>query len=118
MITDQQLTGPEFDWQQLRQLAGGDRDFEYELLEIFLQDAQASVKDLERAIAAQSFQSIRDVAHALRGASANVGASALALAARQLEQMTQVSQLTEAPDLLRQIRTYCAHIQAHLRSQS
>jgi len=114
MITRQKLTSPDFDWQQLRQLAGEDRTFEYELLEMFVQDAQQSLKELEQAIATHSIQAIQDIAHSLRGASANVGASALAVAARQMEQVAQGGQLTEAPVLLQQIRAHCSHIQLHL----
>ena len=116
MITGQKLINPDFDWQQLRQLAGEDTDFEYELLEIFLQDAQQSLTDLEQAIANRSIQAIQDTAHSLKGASANVGAISLAVAARQLEQIAQGNQLAEAPALLRQIRRHCAHIQSHLQS--
>lgn len=117
IITRQTLTSPDFDWQQLRQLAGGDSAFEYELLEMFLQDAQQSLQALEQAIAARSLQTIQDVAHSLKGASANVGASALAIAARQLEQIAHGEQLTEAPNILQQIRMHCAHIQLHLQTR-
>lgn len=114
MMTSQKLTSPDFDWQQLRQLAGDDRAFECELLEMFLQDAQQSLKDLDQAIANNSLQTIRDVAHALRGASANVGASALALVARQLEEDAQSNQIAAAPEQLQQIKAHCASIQAYL----
>ena len=38
-------------WQQLRQLAGEDADFEAELLAMFLTDASSSLIQLEQAIA-------------------------------------------------------------------
>ena len=119
MITHSKPTMPDFDWQQLRQLAGEDTDFEVELLEMFLQDAEHSVGELERAIASRSLQSIEDIAHSLHGASANVGASALALAASQLEQMARSGKLTNplaAQDLLQQIQTHCQRIRIHLHS--
>ncbi len=119
MITHYRPTTPDFDWQQLRQLAGEDTDFEAELLEMFLQDAERSLRELERAIASRSLQAIEDIAHSLRGASANVGASALALAASQLEQMARSGKLVNpsaAQGLLQQIQKHCQRIRIHLYS--
>ncbi|MFK8186536.1 MAG: Hpt domain-containing protein [Phormidesmis sp.] len=117
MITSQTTTIPNFDWQQLRQLAGEDTDFEYELLEIFLQDTQQSLQALEQAISSRSTQAIQDIAHSLRGASANVGANSLAIAARRLEQVPHCDQLTEAANLLQQLHDYCGYIQSHLQTK-
>lgn len=75
MTTHYKPTTPDFDWQQLRQLADEDTDFEAELLEMFLQDAERSLRDLDLAIASRRIQAIEDIAHSLHGASANVGAS-------------------------------------------
>ncbi|MEM6449289.1 MAG: Hpt domain-containing protein [Cyanobacteria bacterium P01_D01_bin.105] len=107
----------DFDWQQLKQLAGEDNDFEYELLEMFLQDAKQNLQALERAIATRSTQAIKDIAHSLRGASANVGACSMALFARQLEQVAHCGQFTEAHSLLRQITVQCEHIQSYLQAK-
>jgi HPt (histidine-containing phosphotransfer) domain-containing protein len=105
---------PDFDWQQLKQLAGEDTAFEYELLEMFLKDAEISIRELELALASRSIQTIEDIAHSLRGASANVGACALALAARQLEHIARSGHLTDAHHLLKQIHRQCTRIRIHL----
>ena len=109
----------DFDWQQLRQLAGGDASFELELIAIFLEDTEAILKQLRQAIASQNSQTIIDLAHAIRGSSANVGACALAQSARQLEQLTHNSQLSgssalssEANQLLSQMRYHYQSIQS------
>lgn len=104
-----------FDWQQLRQLAGGDADFEVELLKMFLTDAQESLRQLERAIAAKDIQTIEDAAHSLRGASANVGASALANTAFQLEQTARSGKITDTRKLLQQLSAHCQRIQAQVQ---
>ncbi len=108
---------PDFDWQQLRQLAGEDSAFEVELLEMFLQDAQSSLRELELAIASSSIKAIEEIAHSLRGASANVGAIALALSASQLETIARSGQIAEAHSLLKQIQAHCQRIQAHVQSK-
>ena len=110
----------DFDWQQLRQLAGGDASFELELIAIFLEDTEAILKQLRQAIASQNSQTIIDLAHAIRGSSANVGACALARSARQLEQLTHNSQLSgslaslssEANQLLSQMRYHYQILQS------
>ena len=118
MIAHYKPTTPDFDWQQLRQLAGEDADFETELLEMFVQDAERSLRELERAIASRHLQAVEDTAHSLHGASANVGACALASAASQLEQMARSGQLTrtltDTQGLLQQMRGHCQSIQTHL----
>ncbi len=68
---------PDFDWQRLDQLADEDPDFAAELLAMFLQDAEESLTNLDQAVERRSLQTIGDIAHALRGASANVGAGAI-----------------------------------------
>lgn len=111
---------PDFDWQQLRQLTDQDTDFEAGLLEMFLQDVERSLKALELAIASRRIQVAEDIAHSLYGASANVGASALALVASQLEQMARSGKLTimlaDTQGLLQQIRGHCQSIRIHLNS--
>ena len=108
----------EFDWQQLKQLAGEDTAFEVELLEMFVSDARSSLEALKKAIAAFDVQAVENTAHALRGASANVGASALALSARQLEAIARSGHLTDADALLQVMGRHCESIQRHLRSRS
>jgi len=106
----------DFDWQQLRQLAGGDTEFETELLNIFLVDAEASLRQLEQAIASKSIEAIEDIAHSLRGASANVGAKSLADVALQLEQTARNGEMTDARTLLQQMNAHCQSIQTHVQS--
>ena len=106
-----------FDWQQLSQLAGEDREFEAELMAIFLQDAEHSLKQLEQAIASQSMQTIEEVAHSLRGASANVGAIALSAVALQLELNARGGDITGAHTLLKQLNQHCLWIQSQFQNR-
>ncbi|EDX87533.1 Hpt domain protein [Synechococcus sp. PCC 7335] len=107
----------EFDWQQLQQLAGGDAEFEAELLAMFLNDARNSLRLLEGAIASKKLETIESVAHSLRGASANVGASAIANTAFELEHAARAGKTFSAFGLVREIDSYCQKIQAQLQAQ-
>ncbi len=117
MIKSHIPTSSDFDWRQLNQLAGEDPDFEAELLALFLADAEISLSRIERAIATQNMQSLADTAHSLRGASANVGASALAAVARQLEQTVSQGCLTGARSLLMQLQVHYQGIHRQLESR-
>ncbi|MGI8933318.1 MAG: Hpt domain-containing protein [Phormidesmis sp.] len=106
MVKGHTFAQSDFDWQQLRQLAGEDVDFEAELLAIFLHDAEESLRQLEQAIAHQNIRTIEEIAHSLRGASANVGASALARAAHQLEQIARSGEMTGTQAQLQDLRSH------------
>ena len=106
----------DFDWQQLNQLAGEAADFEAELLAIFLQDAESSVGEIENAIAVKDILAIEEAAHSLRGASANVGAKALAAVAGQLEQVARSGKMTGARTLLKQLTRHCRNVQTQFQA--
>lgn len=117
MVRDHTFAQSDFDWQQLRQLAGEDVDFEAELLAIFLSDAEENLKQLEQAIAHQNIRAIGEIAHSLRGASANVGASALARAAHQLEQIARSGEITGAQAQLQELHSHYQRIWAQSRTR-
>ena len=111
---------PDFDWQRLNQLAGEDAGFAVELLAMFLKDCESSLATLNRAVTARSLQAIEETAHALRGASANVGAIAMSTTAVQLEEEARNGELSEADSLLQllddQRKLLQAELQAKLKS--
>lgn len=109
---------PDFDWQQLRQLAGEDADFETELLGMFLTEADDSLQQLGAAIASEDIPATEDIAHSLRGASANVGAIALAHVASQIEHLARNGEIVGTAELLAQLHHYCQNIQRQLRSRA
>ena len=99
-----------FDWNQLHQLAGGDSAFERELLEMFLNDAESSLMQLAEAISANSSDMVEELAHYLKGASANVGAIALSQAAAQLERQAKQGKIAQAPRALAQLKVLCKEV--------
>ncbi|MEL6776821.1 MAG: Hpt domain-containing protein [Cyanobacteria bacterium J06597_16] len=108
----------DFDWQQLRQLAGEDAEFEAELLTMFLTDADSSLMQLEQAVANQDAGTVEEVAHSLRGASANVGAIALAKVASELENTARSGQLADSQRLLQQLQHHCENLKVALNSRA
>lgn len=71
----------------MERVTGGDRQFQRELLQVFVQDCQDQLPRLRQAVAAGNTEDLRKVAHRLKGASSNVGANAFCQAARELEHL-------------------------------
>ncbi|MEO0540437.1 MAG: Hpt domain-containing protein [Cyanobacteria bacterium P01_A01_bin.105] len=99
-----------FDWNQLHQLAGGDTAFEKELLEMFLNDAESSLSQLEDALASNSVEAVEELAHYIKGASANVGAVALSQAAGKLERQAKQRKIVQGPRTLSQLQSLCRDV--------
>ena len=100
-----------FDQEQLAQLSGGDKAFEKELLQMFLVDTEDSLGQLAAAIVAGDQADVQELAHYIKGASANVGAVALSREAAGLERLAKKGQLTKASSHLRQLQTLHREIQ-------
>ncbi len=67
---------------ELYEVAGTDT---ITILQLFLEDAPGIIEQLETAAANRDSMQLRDLAHTLKSSSANVGAQALANAARRIE---------------------------------
>jgi|GEM_PF-703920 len=74
-----------FDLSRALEMAGGDKEFLKELLDIFINDYPAKLSLLKEAVAKKDFKIIVEAAHALKGAAANLGLTSIQELARQLE---------------------------------
>ena len=89
------------DPRRLQEYSGGDLEFEQELLELFITDAEQHLQGIEEAVAqimtleeadskesniSQHLEIIRQEAHHLKGASGNIGAYSFQAIATQIEQ--------------------------------
>jgi len=66
-------------------MAGGDKEFLKEVLNIFINDYPAKLSSLKEAVAKKDFKTIVELAHALKGAAANLGLSSIQELLCQLE---------------------------------
>jgi CheY-like chemotaxis protein/HPt (histidine-containing phosphotransfer) domain-containing protein len=91
--------------QTVRELdpAGG-MDLVKTILRIFIDSAGESVTRIENAILAHDAGQLAAAAHALKSSTANVGAKALSEFYRRLEQLGREGRLTDARELLIQVR--------------
>lgn len=93
-----------FDQEQLEQLAGGDKAFEKELLQMFVGDTENSLQQLAVAISTENQIAVQELAHYIKGASANVGATGMSRVAAQLENMAKEGNLMGAAKNLKQMQ--------------
>ncbi len=96
---------PPLDLAYLHQVSQDDSDFEQELLAVFMADTQTHLAAAKDAVSVQDAETIRQEAHHIKGASANVGAKRVAGLAAELENQAKQGDLGTASMLLQQLET-------------
>jgi HPt (histidine-containing phosphotransfer) domain-containing protein len=83
-VPQDQSSSP-IDFERLNQVAEGDRTFESQVLNVFLVDIGQRIELLARAASAEHFSTLILESHNVKGASRNMGAHPLRLAAERCE---------------------------------
>jgi two-component system sensor histidine kinase/response regulator len=105
---------PEVDMSALRELTGGDAEFERELIETFVSSGDECLAEILSALRVGDFDTIGKRAHTLKGASANIHAAGLAAAASNLESAARASSACEMDDLVQQLTQKLRAVNAEL----
>jgi two-component system sensor histidine kinase/response regulator len=105
---------PEVDMSALRELTGGDAEFEKELVETFVSSGDQCLAEILSALHVSDFDTISKRAHTLKGASANIHAAGLAAAASNLESAARASSVREIDDLVQQLSKKLQAVNAEL----
>ena len=106
---------PEVDMTALREITGGDPEFERELVETFISSGDKCLAEIIAAYRASDFQTIGKRAHALKGASANIHAVGLAAAASSLESAARANSTGDIDDLVQLLTEKLQLVNAELR---
>ena len=104
----------EVDMHALRELTGGDAEFERELVETFVTSGDQCLSEILSALHISDFDTIGKRAHALKGASANIHASGLAAAASSLEKAARLSSVREIDGLVQELTEKLQAVNAQL----
>ena len=107
-------TGLAINWEQLHQISGNDIEFELNLLQVCVEDIKPRLEIIKAAIAVDDFGQIVREAHHLKGASANIGATTMYLAAEKLEQLAYHQELKGATNLILELKEFVNCIQDFL----
>ncbi|MEH2380272.1 MAG: response regulator [Nostoc sp.] len=102
------------DWERLHQLSENNLEFELELLQIFVEDIEPRLEVVKIAIAAYDFQELALQAHQIKGASANMGATTMQLAAEKLEKFARNQERRGTTNFISELEEFIKRIQEFL----
>jgi len=108
-------TAPAIDRGALKELTGGDAEFERELAETFVSSGDQCLAEIIAALKASDFDTVRKRAHSLKGASANIHARELSQAASSLENAVRENALPAIGGLVAELTEKLAAVNAELR---
>ncbi|MDP9014154.1 MAG: response regulator [Pseudomonadota bacterium] len=108
----------EVDLDALRQLTGGDTEFERELVETFVSSGDKCLAEIVAALRVSDLDTIGKRAHSLKGASANIHAHTLSVAASNLENAARGRSVGEIDALVRQVSERLRAVNAQLAKVS
>ncbi|WP_218653144.1 ATP-binding protein [Nostoc sp. TCL26-01] len=103
-------------WEHLHRLTENDREFEIQLLQIFVEDIHNHLEIAKLAIAAHDFAQLAQEAHQMKGASGNVGATTMFLAADELEKLAHHQERRGTANLISDLEGVVKRIQEYLKS--
>ncbi|MEH2448104.1 MAG: response regulator [Nostoc sp.] len=115
--TDVSSVNLPIDWERLHQLSENNLEFELELLQIFVEDIQPRLEVIRIAIATHDFDQIARQAHQIKGASANVGATTMHLAAEKLEQLAYNQERRGTTNFVSELEEFVKRVQKFLKCQ-
>ncbi|MCC5598995.1 GAF domain-containing protein [Nostoc favosum] len=107
-------TGLAIDWEHLHRISGNDTEFELNLLLVCVEDIKPRLEIIKAAIASHDFGQIAREAHHLKGASTNIGATAMYLAADKLERLAYHQDLRDTTNLILELKEFVNCIQDFL----
>ncbi len=106
------------DWEALLESIDGDRAFARDLADAFIGTGDRELASIQAAICAGDAAALRESAHALKGASANLRASGAAAAAAQLESAAKLGRSTEVSALAEYLAVEIKKTAAYLRAKT
>ncbi|MBN3873285.1 response regulator [Nostoc sp. JL33] len=116
--SDAGLVNLQIDWERLHQLSENNPEFELELLQMFVEDIQPRLEVIKIAIAAHDFQELALQAHQIKGASANMGATTMHLAAEKLEEFARKQERRGTTNFISELEEFVKRIQEFLINNS
>jgi two-component system sensor histidine kinase/response regulator len=99
----------------LRELTGGDAEFERELAETFVSSGDQCLAEILAALKVSDYDTVRKRAHSLKGASANIHALDLSQAASSLENAARENSIPAIGGLVADLSEKLAAVNAELR---
>jgi two-component system, sensor histidine kinase and response regulator len=106
---------PAIDREALRELTGGDAEFERELADTFVSSGDQCLAEILAALKVSDFDTVRKRAHSLKGASANIHALELSRTASRLENAVRDNSMPAIGGLVTELSEKLAAVNQELR---
>ena len=94
----------QIDMKRAMDAVGGDKELLNELLNMFYEDSKAKVKEIEEAIKNKDYERLRELAHSVKGASANIGLTDIYEICLELENMAKKKDLSGSDKLYSKLK--------------
>ncbi len=102
------------DRHRLAEISGGDKTFEIELIESYLQETQGYLTQLKEGLRNSDSVCVAQIAERVKGASANVGVKNIAEIARSLQESAKLHHLKPARDLIGELNSLLQQLNGYL----
>jgi two-component system sensor histidine kinase/response regulator len=106
---------PAIDREALRELTGGDAEFERDLADTFVSSGDQCLAEILAALKISDFDTVRQRAHSLKGASANIHALDLSRTASRLEDAVRDNSVPAIGGLVAELSEKLAAVNEELR---
>ncbi|MFN6465832.1 MAG: GAF domain-containing protein [Nostoc sp. DedVER02] len=113
-ITNNDTIDLAIDWEHLHRISGNDPEFELNLLQVCIEDMKPRLDIIIAAIASNNFGQIVQETHHLKGATANIGATAMYVVADKLEKLAYYQDLRDAKNLVLELKEFVKSVQEFL----
>ena len=102
------------DLAKLEKITKGDREFQQQLLTIFMEDAPGFVEVIKKAITTQDYETLESKAHQLKGSSASIAMFGLSTIAEKLEKQGNKKKIENSEDVVEQMEAILKRVQLFL----
>jgi len=105
-----------FDVESMEMLKEVMEDEFSDLLTVYIDDSMTRLPDIRQALQDKNAQTLRELAHSLKGASANITATALAALCYEMETAAKDEKLDGLESLLSRIEQEFETVRSHLQA--
>jgi signal transduction histidine kinase/CheY-like chemotaxis protein/HPt (histidine-containing phosphotransfer) domain-containing protein len=105
------------DWEQFMTGADGDQEFARELVQLFIDSGDATLRDISAALGRGDLAAIGRAAHSFKGSSASIRAQSASAAAGRLEEAARAGAIDQISQLEEQLRQEAVRAMEYLRTR-
>jgi CheY-like chemotaxis protein len=105
------------DWEHIMKVSDGDLTFAQELVQLFIDSGDETLRDISAAMHRGDLAAIRSAAHSFKGSSANIHAPSASAAAGRLEDAARSGDVDQISRLEGELRCEATKVMEYLRAR-